>query len=397
LSTAVEARHDDAAARAAIGLTEETGLRQSRFDEAERWAVLSEAQVGHLSRKDELLGLLLSRRSQLRRSQARYDEALADATRALEIQRRVLGEDHPSVAETWSSLAGIQRFRARYPEALAAYSRCVAISQRTVGPDHPLTVVPLIGIADVHGESGEHDRAIAEYRAALATLLRIQPDHPLVAVIHNDIGTELLAVGRAQEAFDQLLRAQELWDKRLGPSQETTIGYNNLGETKLGLEQPEEALKYLMQGLEQCGRNLGSDHLCGVILRNLGEAYRKLGRAEPALGSFQKSLATLEKALGGKHPALAATLLGMGRVELGRHDLAGARTALERALAISEAQPGDGIEVADIRFALAQVRWQSGDRDAARTLVTQAQAAYAKDATQRKPLAEATAWLEHHR
>ncbi|MCU1279871.1 MAG: hypothetical protein JWM53_3417, partial [bacterium] len=398
LVAATAAHWDEAAARAALGLTDESGARLSHFEEADRWVALAEAEVRQLPRQDELLGLLYAKRSALRRSESRYDDALADATRALEIQKRVLGPEHYNVAETYFTLATLQRFRAQLPEALDGYRRAIAIWQRVLGPDHPRLAESLVGLADVYGENGEHERAIVEYSRALASIDRVQPNHPVVAIIHNDLGAELLALGKAQEGFDQYKRALDLWTKRLGPSQEQTIAYNNLGEAKLFLEAPDEALRYLGQGKEMCARNFGTNHLCGLIARNMGEAYRRLGRPDQALAQFEQSLASLEKALGPKHPGLAATLLGIGRVEVAQSAPAKARTTLERALAIAQTQPGDGSEVAEVRFALAQALWLDGKRPEAHALATQAQSVFAgAGATQRKQLAEANAWLARHR
>src|SRR5262249_28281553 len=146
-----------------------------------------------------------------------------------------------------------------------------------LGPDHPRLASTLVGIGDVYGEQGDHERAVAEYARALDTLKRVQPNHPLVATIHNDLGSELIAPGKTQEGFDEYKRALDMWMKKgRGPTQEQTIAYNNLGEAKLYLDAPEEALRWLAQGDELCARNFGSDHLCGVILRNIGEAHRRL-------------------------------------------------------------------------------------------------------------------------
>jgi tetratricopeptide (TPR) repeat protein len=398
LVAAVSAHDEEAAARATLGLTEESGIRQNHFDEGDRWVVLAEAQVRQLQRRDELQGLLYSKRSHLRAGEARYDDAVADATRALAIQQRVLGPDSDSVADTYSILAQVQKRRARYAEALDAARHALAIQQRALGPDHPKLLNTSVDIADVYAASGEPERAFAEYQRTMATLQRVQPDHPLAAFIHNEMGIALASQGKAQEAFEQYQQALRLWEKRFGPCLLTTAGYNNVAEAKLALDQPDEALQYLTHANDMCERNLGSSHLCGLVLDNMGEAFRRLNRPAQALSRFQSSVTALEKALDPKHPALAGPLLGIGRVELGRHNATSAKAPLERALAILEAQPGDGSDLADVRFALAQAMWLTGDQQKAHSLATQAHAAFAKAGpSKQKPLAEATAWMERHR
>jgi eukaryotic-like serine/threonine-protein kinase len=399
LVDSVDARYDEGAARAAIGLVDETGVRLSHFEEADRWAALGDAEVRQLAHNDEVVGRYYLTRSMLRRTESRYDDALGDADRALAIQKRVFGPDDYMVAETYFERASLQRFRAQLPEALDGYRRAITIFERVLGPDHPRMASALVGLADVYGEEGDHERAVAEYKRALALLGRVQPEHTTIATIHNDLGSELISLGKVHEGFDEYKRALDLWMKQgLGPTQEQTIAYNNLGEAKLYLDEPEEALRYLAQGNELCARNFGSDHLCGVILRNTGEAQRRLGRLEQARGNFERSLASLQKALGDKHPELAATLLGIGRVALAQSAGANARATLERAQAIAMMQPGDGTELAEVRFALAQALWLDGKRDEGRALATQAQSVLAgAGVTERKQLAEANAWLARHR
>jgi hypothetical protein len=74
-----------------------------------------------------------------------------------------------------------------------------------------------------------------------------------------------------------------------------------------------------------------------------------------------------------------------------------AMAPLERALTIGEAEPGDGLELADVRFALTKALWQTGERARAVVLATQARETFAKVGTARAAaLAEATAWLDRH-
>ena len=122
-----------------------------------------------------------------------------------------------------------------------------------------------------------------------------------------------------------------------------------------------------------------------------------LDKLDLAATEFQRSLAIEEKALGPKHPQVSAPLLGLGEVELSRKAPARAVPLLERALAIRASQPGDGVDLADVRFALARALFATGDRSRARALATEARDAYAKVGPRaRRELAEASAWLNSH-
>jgi tetratricopeptide (TPR) repeat protein len=395
---ALAGHHEEAAARAAIDLISATGERQAHYDDADRWTAVAEALVGRLQRKDELEGLLFTNRSLLREREGKYDEALADATRALAMKQRSFGPDHYTLAASHHQLGNIHESRSEWAEALDSYRAAYDIERRTLGPDHPMLVKSLVGMADVYGESGEHERALGMYERALVDLRRVQEDHPSLPMVYNNMAEELQALGRGQEAMAQYQRAYDIWQKQLGPSFETTVALNNMGEAQLSLGQSTAALAYFIHADEVCERVLGPRHSrCGINLGGLGEAYRRLGKPEAALDCLVRARTIIEASLGDKNVKLVPSLVGIGRVQLARHAMAAATAALTRALAIREADPGDGVELAEVRFALAQAIL-SVDRPRALALAAQARDAWGKaGARHAAPLAEATAWLARQR
>jgi tetratricopeptide (TPR) repeat protein len=402
-AAALAGHHEEMAARVAVELIYAIGDRQAQFEEGEHWAELAEALVGRLQRKDEVLAALYNAHSRLHERESKYDEALADATAALALEQRTVGPDHFTLAETHHLLGNIYYQRAQWAEALRSFEASLAIRQRTLGPDHPWLATTLFGMANVYGDSGEHARAMELYQRALATFLRVQVDHPYAANIYNNIGEELLAMGRPAEASEQFQRAFDAWTKRLGPSEETTLALSNLGAARLDLGQLDAALRYFHDAQAQCDKVLGPSHeLCGANQAATGDALRRLGQLAEAQSHFARSLAVLEKATGPKHPQLVRPLVGLGQVALDRRQAAAACAPLERALAIREAQPADGRELAEVRLTLAQALWATGDRPRALSLATQARDRFAQgkgsgNAQQRKSLADATDWLDRHR
>jgi tetratricopeptide (TPR) repeat protein len=396
LVNALAGRDDEAAARAATQLITAIGIRQAHYDEGARWADVAEALAGRLQNKDELLGMFFSSRTTLREREGKYDEALADATRALELDQRVFGPNHYRVAQAYYLLGAVHYFRAEYPESLEAYRKCLEIQSHNVGPDHPDLIDARVGTADVYGDSGDHERALAEYRGALAMLVRARPEDPDIAMIRNNMGGELQQLDRPREAFDQYQLALDDWQKRIGSGKETVTALSNMGEAKIAMGQPEEARGYFDQALEACGPALGPEHhACARLLWGIGETYRVEGRLKEALDDYQRSLAGTEKALGPKHPQLTGPLLGIGRVQLARHQPALAVEALERLLAILGDDPGEGSTRPDAQFALAQALWALGDGASALDHARKARDGYAEaGAPGRKALGEVTGWLD---
>ena len=69
--------------------------------------------------------------------QGRYAEAEPLYKRALAIQEKALGPDHPDVATALNNLAVLYRHQGRYAEAEPLYKRALAIEEKALGPDHP--------------------------------------------------------------------------------------------------------------------------------------------------------------------------------------------------------------------------------------------------------------------
>ena len=60
--------------------------------------------------------------------------------RAIEIDEKVLGKDHPNVATDYNNLANLLSAQSKYDEAEPLYRRAMEIFQTKLGLDHPKTV-----------------------------------------------------------------------------------------------------------------------------------------------------------------------------------------------------------------------------------------------------------------
>ena len=71
------------------------------------------------------------------RKQGKYDEALAMYEKDLSIKLKKLGDDHPSVADTYNNMAIVYDNQGKYDEALAMYEKALSIRLKKLGDDHP--------------------------------------------------------------------------------------------------------------------------------------------------------------------------------------------------------------------------------------------------------------------
>ena len=118
-----------------------------------------------------------------------------------------------------------------------------------------------------------------------------------------------------------------------------------------------------------------------ISLHMLGSALRAQGDLAGARNALERALAIHVKALGAEeHPDVAASLHALGGVLQAQGDLGGARNALERALAISAKVLGteEHPDVASCFHALGHVLGAQGDLAGARNALERALAIWAK-------------------
>ncbi|CAN0141647.1 unnamed protein product, partial [Ectocarpus sp. 8 AP-2014] len=69
--------------------------------------------------------------------QGKYEEADVLNTRAIEIQEKALGPDHPSLATSLTTRSWLLKTKGKYEEADVLNRRAIEIQEKALGPDHP--------------------------------------------------------------------------------------------------------------------------------------------------------------------------------------------------------------------------------------------------------------------
>ena len=86
--------------------------------------------------------------------------------RALAIREKVLGPDHPNVAQSLNNLATLYHAQRKYVEAEPLYKRALTIWEKALGPDHPNVALALENYAKLLRQTNRQMEATAmEVRA----------------------------------------------------------------------------------------------------------------------------------------------------------------------------------------------------------------------------------------
>ena len=238
-------------------------------------------------------------------AQGKYAEAEPLYRRALAINEKQLGPEHPSIATSLNNLAELLRAQGKHAETESLLRRALEIREKQLGAEHPFVASSLNNLAELLRAQGEYTEAEPLFRRALMIVEKqLGPEHPDVAMSLNNLATLFHAQGKYADAEALYLRALEIWEKQLGPEHPSVaMSLNNLALLLDAQGKYAEAEPLLRRALEIREKQLGPEYPDVVMsLNNLAGLLRtkgKYGEAEPLLRS---ALEIWEKQLGPKHP-----------------------------------------------------------------------------------------------
>jgi tetratricopeptide (TPR) repeat protein len=282
------------------------------------------------------LGLLL-------KSKARHGDAEPLHRRALAIDEKSYGPDHPEVAIHLNNLALLLHATNRLSEAERMFRRAIAIGEKSYGPDHPNVATRLNNLAELLRNTNRLSEAEPLYRRALAIDEKSYgPDHPNVATVLNNLALLLQATNRLSEAEPLFRRALAIVEKSDGPDHpNVAIRLNNLASLLWATNRLSEAEPLYRRALAIDEKCYGSDHPnVATVLNNLAfllRATTSLSEAEPV---FRRALAIDEKSYGPDHPQVATNLSNLAGLLQDTNRLSEAEPMFRRALAIDEKSYG---------------------------------------------------------
>jgi len=204
-----------------------------------------------------------------------YAESDALNRRAVEMDRQLLGDRHPNVAEDYINLAAVQLEWGHYAEAEKYDRQALDIIQAWFGRDHPETSSILTILARVLTAQGKLDEAAGLLRESLAIQERAYGgSHPRVASTVSELGKVALEQGRLDESEADFKRALAIWTKAYdGKHHYIANALANLGGVYMERKQYARAEGYFRDALGMYAQTLPATH------QQVGITHVRLGRA----------------------------------------------------------------------------------------------------------------------
>jgi tetratricopeptide (TPR) repeat protein len=216
----------------------------------------------------------------------RIDDAEAAVRDALPLLQQRLGV-HTDVAAALERLAEILVDRGRYRDALSPAERALAIRERLLGPGNPRVGFALSVLGNALRGLGRYEEAERHHRREVELLAG---DTIELALALDELGSDLQAAGRLDEAWVAFARAAAIRERKLPPQDlDRGLSLYHLGEVRLRQNHAGDAQVKLRAALAICDR--GDSAVVASVLTRLGEAELALGEAAAAVPHLQRAVA----------------------------------------------------------------------------------------------------------
>jgi tetratricopeptide (TPR) repeat protein len=233
----------------------------------------------------------------------------------LEIERRVLGEEHPDTLSTMAALAKGDS----WSETTAKLERVLDIKRRVLGDEHPDTLASMHELGAHHRENRVGEAARVLERTLEAQRRVLGEDHPATLDTMHQLGHAYCWLGRVTKGLDLKERGLAARRRLLGEEKEGTLwDAGCLADEYRLAGRTAESVTLSEQVLAQARANFGEDlhTLYYYYAAELGSAYVESGRPSDAVVLLEPLLpAMLRKDVTGGLEALGAAYRALGRAE----------------------------------------------------------------------------------
>ena len=367
---AAAAGDDHTAAEAATSLVFVLGDRLARMHDAEAWVGHARAALARLDDAEAIEARLASNIGMLRMAQGRAPEAKRAYAEALDHARAAFGADDPATA-TAAHNYGMALFAlGEFDEAELLYREVIEIRETTLGPKHPLTASSRLILGPVLHRLGRYDEARAEVEAAAElSEAALGATHRQTAAAKINLAVMLQQRGEAERAavlFEDALAAL----RSIHGDAHTAVAdaEDGLGSALRSLGRIDEAREHMVAALAILRALLpaGSPRL-GSSLGNLASLHYDAGEYTEARDRYAEAFDVFAQTLDETHPFYAFALQGRGKSRWRVGEVDEGQTDLERAIAIHREAGKEPRRLAEARFALAELLWNT-NRDRTRAV-----------------------------
>lgn len=316
-----------------------------------------------------------------------YEQAERLYQEALEIRKKILGEDHPDTVRNVNDLATLYQERLDWDwhrdrdwsrEGRKMLGLFAALGKVGVPDQQRRELVDaeqaMSQVRDLELK-GKANEAIPLANHALETCKLLGNEQPATATAYSWLGKLYFDIGNYARAETHLRQALEIRTKVLGEQKpDTATSLNNLAELYRSIGEYEKARPLCQRALEIRQKILGEqDPDTAQSLNNLARLYEAIGEYDEAERLYLHALEIFKTVLGEDDPDTAQCRNNLGALYLERQDYARAEAMFLQAKEINKTVLGKQHPfTASSLNNLAEVYWAMGQYGRAEPLCQEA-------------------------
>jgi tetratricopeptide (TPR) repeat protein/serine/threonine protein kinase len=279
--------------------------RSKTYIEQHHGISLIETACARIRDDNEATGQLYSCMALLNDSLANFGISIDWYRKALNIIRRVFGEEHPVTATIYNDMATVYSRSGFYNEALKMHNIALAIRLKVFGAQHRAVATSYNNIASIYSRIGNPDEALVWLEKDLGICGQLpDTDDFDIAVTYHSIGNALYQKGNYCRALEMYSKSLEIKERVFDPeSSEISVTRNNMALALCGLKEYDKALELYAQDHSVILKVFGSESPeLATNYVNVGLLDYHQGDYNLALEWFEKAFPIREKVLGRGHP-----------------------------------------------------------------------------------------------
>jgi serine/threonine protein kinase/tetratricopeptide (TPR) repeat protein len=358
----------------AIYLRTFVDINARRYDQGLADATRAETVARAHPEEPELLGEALHAKASVHWGLHDYKDAEAELKEAI-VRHLAAGPTSAiAVGATRQTLALIYSETGRHAEALALNEQVLTNAESVMGERHPYVAQIMVAIANDLSPLGRYQEAERRLRQALATQRDLLgADSTYLAETEDALGDVLIHERRYDEAEQAFATAREIWTKRFGADSSYIAGVRSqLAFIALLRGHAIDAEKELAQVLAD--REAAHETDVSTDQARLGEAKRLSGELDAAIASERAALDSATRIHGAASLERASALRYLGCALADSTQFDEAQTRLGEAITYYDTLVGTGDHplAASTRLALGEVMARNGKRSDAIATVERA-------------------------
>jgi CHAT domain-containing protein/lipopolysaccharide biosynthesis regulator YciM len=310
------------------------------------------------------------------RKKGKYDEALPLISEAVEISRRVLGEEDFNTG-LFKSVQGLIYFgKGEYKKTEELYLQALEIFSKTAEESENNFVQTKSNLAKLYFEKGDYKKAEELYLQILEIKKKfLGENHQYTARVKNDLATFYTTTGNYKKAEILYLDVLEVYKKSIGENDVYVARVkNDLGLFYFTVGDYKKAEDFYKQSSELYINLLGREHPdVAISINNLATFYLETGEYAKAEPLYIEVLQTKRKRLGVNHPSTATSINNLAILYSYKDDYTKAETLYLEALEIRKKVLGENHQsTANSINTLAKLYSDNGDYTKAKALYLEA-------------------------